>query len=305
MARPTRTPQACSPVSLEFVCGDDVGLAKEGGCESPALDLVAQGGGADAELDCGLGQGEHGLELHAFAVALTGRPALVVDVAPAIGASAGRGSGVAGEVGVDLVEPAFEGLASALITPDADLIGVEAAGVLPTASEGALELAPAVGPFLRGRAHLFEFVAKLRSGLGGDHGEVSCGGGGLLGDRAVLALGEQAIGEGLEGLAGLVHDPDVAPVDLLDRSVLVVLNGLVDALDQGEGSGSVPHVRIKRGAGGLGAMVQRPFRLTKAMSPAWSVSWILVNLLSLFCPALLPYIHARYRPDCKWSIGTI
>ena len=46
-------------VSLQLGSGDDVGLAEEAGRESPALDLVAKGGGADAELDCGFGQGEH------------------------------------------------------------------------------------------------------------------------------------------------------------------------------------------------------------------------------------------------------
>jgi len=135
MARPTRPTQACSPVSRELVCGDHVGLAEQPSRQASGLDLVAQGGRADAEFDGGFGEGEHRLLL------------------------VGRGH----EVGLHLVEPAFEGLATALVGPDPDLIGVEAVGVVPGVSKGALELGPAVGPFLPGLAHLLEFVAKLGS----------------------------------------------------------------------------------------------------------------------------------------------
>ena len=124
MTGATWASQGGGSVSADLAFGHDVRLAEEAGRQAPTLDLVAEGGCADAEFGSGLGESEHGLELHTVAVALAGRPAIVVDVAPTVGAGAGRGHGVAGEVGVDLVEPAFEGLAPAFVPPGPDLIGV-------------------------------------------------------------------------------------------------------------------------------------------------------------------------------------
>jgi len=61
MARATWFAQAGRSVSREFLVGDDVGLAEQPGGQASALDLVAQGGGADAKLGCGFGEGEHRL----------------------------------------------------------------------------------------------------------------------------------------------------------------------------------------------------------------------------------------------------
>ena len=95
MARPTRTPQACSSVSLQLGCGDDVGLAEEPGLHPTELDLVAKGRCADAEFGSGLGEGEHPLALRLF--------------------------GLFHQVGLDLAQPALHRLATTLVGPDPDL----------------------------------------------------------------------------------------------------------------------------------------------------------------------------------------
>jgi hypothetical protein len=94
MARTTGPTEGSGSVSLQLRGADDVGLAEQAGRESPALDLVAQGGGADAELGGGLGEGEH--------------PLLLV--------------GLVHQVGLDLAEPALHRLAPALVGPGADLV---------------------------------------------------------------------------------------------------------------------------------------------------------------------------------------
>src|ERR1035437_8026319 len=103
MARTAWPTETRGAVSRQLVVGDDVGLAEEPSSKSPALDLVAQGGCADAELGRGFGEGEHRL----LPVAL----------------------GLGHEVGLDLAEPAFHRLTSALVGPYPDLVCVEAIGV--------------------------------------------------------------------------------------------------------------------------------------------------------------------------------
>ncbi len=135
MARTTWATQGIGAVSLQFVSGDDVRLAEEASGHPAELDLVAQGGCADAEFDRGFGQGEHRLRLVAL--------------------------GLGHEVGLDLAEPSLHRLTTALVGPDPDLVGVEAVRVVPGVAERPLVLRPAIGPLLPGRANLFEFVAKL------------------------------------------------------------------------------------------------------------------------------------------------
>jgi hypothetical protein len=93
MARATGLAETGRAVSLQLLVGDYVGLAEEPGGQTATLDLVAQGGCADAEFGCGLGEGEHPLLL-----------------------------GLGHEVGLDLAEPALHRLAPALVGPGADLV---------------------------------------------------------------------------------------------------------------------------------------------------------------------------------------
>src|SRR5450759_3012864 len=122
MARASGLAERGSAVSLQFLGADDVGLAEQTSLHPACLDLVTKGGGADAQLRGGFGEGEHPLLLLALAH----------------------------EVGLDLAEPALHRLAAALVGPDHDLVGVEAVGVVPGVPKGPLELGPAIGPFLPG-----------------------------------------------------------------------------------------------------------------------------------------------------------
>src|SRR5450759_1079357 len=188
MARTTWLAERGGSVSLQLFVGDDVGLAEQTGRQAPTLDLVAQGGCADAEFGGGFGEGEHGLALRLVRLGH--------------------------EVGLDLAEPALHRLATTLVGSVANLVGVEPVRVVSGVTQGPLVLGPAIGPLLPSRAHFLEFVAKLGSLVGGDH-RFS-----LLGLRGVLALGEHPVGDRAEALDGLGHVADVAPVEALGPGVV-------------------------------------------------------------------------------------